>query len=99
MVGVSQLNEDIARRFGFMFNADGTAAVAGAAEPLRSLQSPVSRNAARAPSGTPSQQMRSGLQPRAYAPPRTVGEDTAIMRPPRRHVNICKKIMQWVFDW
>ena len=75
------------------------AAVAGPAAPLRSLQSPVTRNAARPPQGTPSRQMRQGLQPRAYAPPGSVGDDTAIMRPPVRHVNICKKIMQWVFDW
>mmetsp|Transcript_109773 Transcript_109773/g.319304 ORF Transcript_109773/g.319304 Transcript_109773/m.319304 type:complete len:163 (-) Transcript_109773:2250-2738(-) len=87
MVGVSQLNEEIARRLGFFLRPDGTAEVAGP------LQSPAARNASRPYEGTPSSAMRQGLQPRPYV------DDTAIMRPPRRHVNCCKRVMQWVFDW
>ena len=80
-------------RLGFFLNTDGPSEVAGP------LQSPAARNAARPYDGAPSSAMRQGLQPRPYAPPRGVGDDTAIMRPPRRHVNCCKRVMQWVFDW
>ena len=95
LVGVTSLDHDIAKRLGFMFNDDGTAAVA---RPMLGWSNPGGgggANAARPYEGPGSRQMRQGMPRRPY----TMGDDTSILQPPKRHVNCCKKLMQWVFDW
>eukprot|EP00617_Octactis_speculum_P023447 CAMPEP_0185754894 /NCGR_PEP_ID=MMETSP1174-20130828/13471_1 /TAXON_ID=35687 /ORGANISM="Dictyocha speculum, Strain CCMP1381" /LENGTH=287 /DNA_ID=CAMNT_0028433279 /DNA_START=10 /DNA_END=874 /DNA_ORIENTATION=+ len=93
LVGVTALTPDKAEKLGFRFREDGTAMLTGGIDSVGNRV--MNRNASATYKGSGHYQMRHGMQRRPYM----IGDDMDILQPPRRHVNICKQIMQWLFNW
>lgn len=87
LVGVTALTADLASRLGFVLNHnDGSVTVIGGAR--ASLTD--AQNTARM-EGIGRQD---GLPRRPY-----IVDESEILRTPKRHVNICRRIMQFLFSW